>query len=332
MREPEHERPWHPEELARDRYSLRQLAEAYDADPATPAADEPWELYDLADDDDAPDPADRRGRRIAGGAVELAFKVTEMRAIARVCRDQYGLTIKEAAGWTTRGRTWATFKPDYVVDHHTATTIDIDRVLIEGRPDLPGPICQWAAHLDGVIVLIAAGLANHTGQAAPATNPTAYGIEATGPIPIGNTGADAFPQYQAYATLNAAHRLMRGWPSSRQLGHKEICIPAGRKVDPMFDMAAFRARTASLMEAAPELTPGLPKETDMFVLRCDPTSEQPARPLRLVSAQRFREINNNERGLLLDAGVPEYNLTGHPVMYDRVLELAAELPEPTPTG
>jgi hypothetical protein len=86
-----------------------------------------------------------------------------------------------------------------------------------------------------------------------------------------------------------------------------------------------------LAGAKPAPAPELPKGDDMFVLRCDPTADQPARPLRLVNAQRSRQINNNERGLLLDAGVPEYNLTDHPVMYDRVLELAEDLPEPAPT-
>jgi N-acetylmuramoyl-L-alanine amidase len=165
--------------------------------------------------------------------------VRSMRAIGALCRDA-GLRVVEAAGWTDRGRTWATLKPEHVVCHHTAATIDIDRVLIDGRADLPGPICNWALHADDTVVLIASGLANHAGTATISSTQS-YGIEATGPIPAGASGPAAFPNYDAYVVLVAAIRLHHGWGNDRVTSHKEIALPKGRKIDPAFDMHNFRA-------------------------------------------------------------------------------------------
>lgn len=171
-----------------------------------------------------------------------------MRAIGALCRDA-GLRVLEASGWTDRGRTWSTLRPEYVVCHHTAATIDVDRVLIDGRLDLPGPLCNFALHADGTVVLIASGLANHAGVATISSD-QAYGIEATGPIPLSGSGPAAFPQYNEYVTLCAAICLHHGWPIRRVVAHKEIARPDGRKPNPAFgsrapapypDMDTFRA-------------------------------------------------------------------------------------------
>jgi hypothetical protein len=191
-----------------------------------------------------------------------ANNVRAMRAIGALAQDA-GLRVVEADGWEDRGRTWSVLRPDYVVCHHTAAQTDIDRILIDGRADLPGPLCNFALHRDGTVVLIASGLANHAGVATISSD-QAYGIEATGPIPIDNQGTDAFPQYGQYITLVAAIRLHHGWSSGRVLAHKEIARPDGRKPDPAFgdpppypysDMTRFRfavdeaVRTWGLEEA-----------------------------------------------------------------------------------
>jgi hypothetical protein len=180
--------------------------------------------------------------------------VRHLRAIGQVCQDA-GLRVVEADGWENRGRTWSVLRPDYVVCHHTAASIDVDKLLIEGRSDLPGPLANLALHRDGTVVLLASGLANHVGTATISSD-QAWGIEATGPIPTGNTGIDAFPNYQAYVTLVAAIRLHHGWGSGRVLSHKEIARPDGRKRDPDFgdpppapytDMDRFRAEVEGRM-------------------------------------------------------------------------------------
>ena len=164
--------------------------------------------------------------------------VRSMRAVGRLCADA-GLQVREAAGWTTRGRSPG-LQPAYAVVHHTAAPVDVDRLLVAGRTDLAGPLCNFALHRDGTVLLIASGVANHAGVAT-VSNSQSYGIEATGPVPLTATGPGAFPNYQAYVTLCAAIRLHHQWPAGRVVGHKEVCRPAGRKIDPAFDMHGFRA-------------------------------------------------------------------------------------------
>jgi hypothetical protein len=67
-----------------------------------------------------------------------------------------------------------------VIAHHTAATNDSDSTLINGRSDLPGPLCNWALPENGDWVLIASGRANHAGEGS-LSNFEARGIEATGP-------------------------------------------------------------------------------------------------------------------------------------------------------
>jgi N-acetyl-anhydromuramyl-L-alanine amidase AmpD len=74
------------------------------------------------------------------------------------------------------------------------------------------------------------------------TNIHAIGIEAQA------SGVDPWPaaQMDAYARLCRALADNYGLPVSRALGHKETCAPVGRKVDPNFDMAAFRRQITAL--------------------------------------------------------------------------------------
>lgn len=93
-----------------------------------------------------------------------------------------GLTVVEVEGWKNRGRPASTgaFDPrDGVTDHHTASTSSASNthptlaLLIQGRPDLPGPLCHWSVAYDGVVYVIAAGRANHAGKVGKAI----YGLQ-----------------------------------------------------------------------------------------------------------------------------------------------------------
>jgi hypothetical protein len=84
-----------------------------------------------------------------------------------------GLEVLEVEGWENRGRPASTgdFDPrGSVTTHHTGSTSSPARpgptlsTLVQGRPDLPGPLCQWSVRHDGVVVVIAAGRANHAGK------------------------------------------------------------------------------------------------------------------------------------------------------------------------
>jgi N-acetylmuramoyl-L-alanine amidase len=163
---------------------------------------------------------------------------------------QRGLIVKESSGWETRGRPYSFNPTAGVICHHTAAAEDIDSVLINGRADLPGPLCHWALHKNGDVVCIAAGYANHAGASKSGypSNSNGWGIEATGPVPNNSAyGESAFPNYDEYIVMVQCIVEVRNWNVSIQTvpGHKDSCDPTGRKPDPHFDMNAFRSRVAS---------------------------------------------------------------------------------------
>jgi hypothetical protein len=72
-----------------------------------------------------------------------------------------GVNVAEVAGWQTRGS--ASYDPGPHLDHHTGGAGSALQVIINGRPDLPGPLSQTNQHRDGRVFLVAAGRANHAG-------------------------------------------------------------------------------------------------------------------------------------------------------------------------
>ena len=84
-----------------------------------------------------------------------------------------GLKVVEVEGWKDRGRPASTghFDPtEGVATHHTGWPSSAQNpapgiaTLVQGRPDLPGPLCQWATAYDGTVYVIAAGRANVNGR------------------------------------------------------------------------------------------------------------------------------------------------------------------------
>jgi hypothetical protein len=156
-----------------------------------------------------------------------------------------GLKVVEVDGWHTRGVEF-TAMPTTVVCHHTATAasakgdLPTRRILINGRSDLPGPLCQVGLGRNGTVYLIASGKANHAGKGAwkgETTSARTLGIEAEHP----GTGPWPDKQYDAYVRLVAVLLRGIGQNAERACGHKEWALPAGRKSDPNFDMAPFRS-------------------------------------------------------------------------------------------
>ena len=154
-----------------------------------------------------------------------------------------------------------------VLCHHTAGPKNGNMpslgTITNGRPDLSGPLAQLGLGRDGTYYVVAAGKCYHAGagnwQGVVNGNTNFIGIEAE------NTGRpNDFPwpdvQMDAYRRGVAAilTRLGRGvdWCA----GHKEYALPRGRKDDPDFDMNAFRASVAAIMNGtapAPILIPAV---------------------------------------------------------------------------
>ena len=165
-----------------------------------------------------------------------------------------GCTVVEQAGWKTRGRPTSTgqFNPRAVLLHHTASGINSSssnphpalNTVINGRSDLPGPLCHILIDWRGWCYTIAAGRANHAGTA-----------RASGPMPAGDGNAlyvgieiDYNAPHQGHSTAQFSAVLTATTAILRHFGKNESYVRAHRetsttgKIDPSgIDMANFRA-------------------------------------------------------------------------------------------
>lgn len=152
------------------------------------------------------------------------------------------LRVHEVAGWKTRGRDFAgvasPFDPKGSVNHHTAGARDKPGartpslgIVIQGRSDLPGPLCNVYLGYDRVVYVVAAGVANHAGLPDGGTcrgmtgNTTAYGLE------IEHPGTFALPDdmVRIAARIHAALLRARRIPAQQVVQHWEWA--PSRKVD-----------------------------------------------------------------------------------------------------
>jgi hypothetical protein len=170
--------------------------------------------------------------------------------------NQAGLKVAEVPGWEGRGRGEMGAIAG-VICHHTAGprsgNMPSLNTLINGRPDLPGPLSQLGIGRDGTYYVIAAGRCNHAGtgrwQGVSEGNSRFIGIEAE------NTGLPndmPWPgvQLDAYRRGVAAILAHAGLPAICCAGHKEYALPAGRKSDPPFDMEEFRREVDGFMDGS----------------------------------------------------------------------------------
>lgn len=202
-----------------------------------------------------------------------------MRALwlADVLRE-WGLNVVEVAGWQTRGQDpdgyGRAFDPQVVVDHHTAGPRVGDLptlgVLLAGRPDVPGPLCNVATprNTPNTVYVMASGKSNNAGEGSWAGfsgNYHTLGNERE------NVGTDAepftFEQNETAARTGAALidgiRRYHGHAISadRFAEHKEWAPT--RKIDAWKVWGpAQRARIAQLLAVGPHPTP-IDEEDDM---------------------------------------------------------------------
>lgn len=144
----------------------------------------------------------------------------------------FGLTVVEVNGWRTRGSD--AFNPRGSVDHHTAGPRKGNApslgVCINGRADLPGPLCNVLVGRDNTCYVVAAGRANHAGSGGwggLSGNASVYGVERE------NVGDGSEPwtlaQYDVAARVHAALVSAAGGRADLVCEHKEWA--PRRKVD-----------------------------------------------------------------------------------------------------
>lgn len=155
-----------------------------------------------------------------------------------------GLPVVELDGWRTRSRSGG-IDPRGIVWHHTATPSGaqdstVDRILRDGRSDLPGPLSQLGLRRDGTFVVVAAGRCNH--------NIGTWGNDSIGIEAYNDGVGEPWPTVQVDAYIQGTAAICRhlGWGADRVKAHRET--DPTRKVDPKgIDMTAARGRIASLL-------------------------------------------------------------------------------------
>jgi len=197
----------------------------------------------------------------------MATPLTGKQLVAAFRR--WGVEVREKPGWighnrTGPGRPWGPVHG--VLLHHTgddAPDSADERVLWNGRSDLPGPLCNWGMTDDGVAVMIGDERANHAGRGALNV---AQALSADRPVPP--PGADSVDGNQllygqetmysgkqkmtreayiatvrCFAAICEAHR----WSAESCIGHREW---TKRKIDPgSLDMDEFRKDVAAALRA-----------------------------------------------------------------------------------
>lgn len=192
----------------------------------------------------------------------MAFALTWMPGVLL----EAGLKVAEDPGWQSRGRAEMGQVLGVMV-HHTATASHATgnmptlRTLRDGRADLPGPLSQLGLGRDGTWYVIAAGRANHAGKGLwngiQAGNSHFIGIECEH---SGQPADMPWPEIQTRSLRHGVAALLRhaGRSADWCVGHKEYALPAGRKPDPLFEMAPFRQEVAALLSGGVPPLPLIP--------------------------------------------------------------------------
>lgn len=185
--------------------------------------------------------------------------------LADVLRGR-GLDVVEVRDWKTRGH-GPFVAVDGIVDHHTAGPVEGDypslTTVTRGRVGLAGPLCNLGIGRTGRVYVVAAGVAWHAGQVKATTyaNSRRIGVE------VEATGRDGVPtdwpavQLDALARVNAACAIEWHFDEGDVLGHKEVCWPVGRKIDPHpVSMQSVRAATGRYIAEWTRVSRDTPRE------------------------------------------------------------------------
>ncbi len=214
--------------------------------------------------------------------------------LAVACRKS-GLKVVEGDNWKSHGH-GPFASVDSIICHHTAGPatggMPSLNVITHGRAGLSGPLCNLGLGRDGTVYVIAAGIGYHAGvvRSTAYANNHSIGIEAEA------TGVSGWPpvQMDAYAALCAALSTHYEVPVDRVLGHKEVCSPMGRKIDPNFDMAVFRQAVKRAKET--DMTPDQIATAPLTMLK---GKDNVPTKTTLQDALRDLEGTQDKHGLLI---------------------------------
>lgn len=204
----------------------------------------------------------------------MAKALTPDQTIAAL--KKWGVKYKEYPGWRTRTRPGGLTDVAGVVNHHTGGGSASDSYLkflfVDGRPEegIPGPLCNVATDVDGVVHLGAIGRANHAGSGSAGTLAHVHAEDYRGfsaelqpgsdgtngnPLFYGNewiysgTKPPSAAQYHGALLYNAAILDAHGWTALSAIAHREW---TRRKNDPYgVLMYKFRVDLAALLKAGP---------------------------------------------------------------------------------
>jgi hypothetical protein len=219
----------------------------------------------------------------------------------RAAMTLWQVPVRYYPGWDDRGRPGDFDSMNGVMIHHTGSDAGqsdayLKFLFVDGRSDLPAPLCHSAADMDGDLWMGATGRANHAGRGSSGILDAVVGEDYRGFSAelrpgVDNTDGNAHfygcevrydggqpmtPKQYATATRWAAaicHHY--GWSALSVIGHREWTT---RKPDPgNCPMYKFRADVAALLKAGPPIkpTPTPVPEDDMADRRNDIVGTNP---------------------------------------------------------
>lgn len=180
--------------------------------------------------------------------------------------NDWHVNYREYPGCRTRG--YGSFWPLGMVEHHDAIATRWEdpcpSIFANGRPDLPGPLCNFANAGSGLVWVIALGAANHAGRGSwrgVSGNSKMWGLEQQN----AGDGRQVYPDEQIDSTvrLTAALAEFSGFTAEMVCRHAEWAPT--RKIDPygpwqdgqhhwQYDMSHFRALVARGQGETPDMT------------------------------------------------------------------------------
>ena len=180
-----------------------------------------------------------------------------------------GVPVIVVEGFATRGK--PTYAPKAGLNHHTAcapgTAVAPSLgTVINGRPDLPGPLCNTLQDRNDVAREVASGRANHGGAGhwrGVTGNSNLFGCE----VEFSGTTAEPFSahRFDTAARIQAGAALGR-YDADMVCQHLEYAEPKGRKIDlllaalqPHGGLAGFRDRVQHYIDHPPGLAPVVKK-------------------------------------------------------------------------